>query len=73
MFIFFILHPHSCLTSYINMYIYSFFIFIFWGRFDFHFEADLTWWTIDPMAANQIRQFLPYLISFISFVELSNI
>jgi hypothetical protein len=28
-------------------------------------------WTIDPMAASQIRQFLPYLISFISFVELS--
>jgi hypothetical protein len=24
------------------------------------------------MAASQIRQFLPYLISFISFVELSN-
>jgi len=30
-------------------------------------------WTIDPMAASQIRQFLPYLISFISFAELSNI
>ena len=29
--------------------------------------------TIDPMAVSQIRQFLPYLISFISFVELSNI
>jgi hypothetical protein len=29
--------------------------------------------SLDPMAASQIRQFLPYLISFISFVELSNI
>jgi hypothetical protein len=25
------------------LFIYSFFIFIFLGRYDFHFEADLTW------------------------------
>ena len=40
-----------------------FFIFIFWGRFDFHFEADLTW---AALTGNRI-EYVALQISLLQF------